>query len=122
MSNLKEHLREQEAITAACEAGECGHLSCLARHDSARIDDWEEAAAALTPVHGGKDPDDMNAQRIAWGQRLANECHAMTGTDHCDAVSDAIAYLLHAAPTWGESAEEVLRRAVGHFNAETGEG
>lgn len=28
MSNLTDHLAEQDAITAACEAGRCGHPDC----------------------------------------------------------------------------------------------
>jgi hypothetical protein len=80
------------------------------------------ALAELTPIHGGKDPDDMNAKRMTWGQELAATVREMTGTEPEDAVSDAISYLLHAAPTWGETAEQALRRAIDHFNAETGEG
>lgn len=30
MSNLEEHDAEQAAITAACEAGTCGHTECAA--------------------------------------------------------------------------------------------
>lgn len=91
----------------------------LRKYDEARADENENLVAALLPVHGGGDPENMNAKRIAWGQSLAHHCHKLTGTDMEDAVSDAIAYLLHAAPTWGETAEDVIRRAVHHFNEET---
>lgn len=76
----------------------------------------------IMPRHGGQDPDDMNDKRIVWGLSLASYCSMLTGADPEDAVSDAIAYLLHAAPVRGEYAPDALRRAVAHFNAETGKG
>jgi hypothetical protein len=49
MSNLQDHIAEQEAITAACEAGTCDHPEC---HES---DEWFESTK-LT---------DADAKRIA---------------------------------------------------------
>jgi len=82
----------------------------------------EYEATIPIPLHGGCDPDGCNTARIAYGRILAEHLSQLTGTDAEDAVSDAIAYLLHAAPAWGEDAEKALRRAVAHYNAETGDG
>jgi hypothetical protein len=88
---------------------------CIEKHDV-------ELPVTAAPIHGGEDPDGMNAQRIAWGIAIAGKCHELTGADPEDRVSDAIAYLLHAAPAFGETTHRALERAVFHFNAETGEG
>ena len=41
MSNIEDHMAEQDAITAACDAGACGHPEC---HDLSKI---QLAAAEL---------------------------------------------------------------------------
>lgn len=97
----------------------------LRKHDEQTADMNEGLAALareLLPVDGGKDPDDMNDARLEWGQSLAEHLRDLTGADPEDAVSDAICDLLHAAKFYGETAEKALKRAVAHFNAETGEG
>ena len=74
-----------------------------------------------TPIHGGKDPDDMNVQRLGWGLDLIDKIMALTGTDHDDAVSDAIAYLLHAACYLKQDPARELICAIHHFNADFSE-
>lgn len=73
-----------------------------------------------TPIHGGKDPDNMNLQRTGWGMDLVDKIVAMTGTDIDDAVCDAICNLLHAAQHLQQNPAHELIRAIHHFNAETG--
>ena len=88
----------------------------------------DDAPALIEPIntpiarHGGGDPDKKNAERIAWGQALVECLGELTGVDPEDAVGDAIAYLLHAAPTWGETAQVALRRGVNGFNDDTRRG
>ncbi len=135
-----------DALTAIyaqfCKATGLRHVNAhqnLARPDignhltawlDAFISAWEAAHPVYetmpctlpVPVHGGNDPEDMNAKRQVWGAALARRLMELTGSDPEDAVSDAICDLLHAAPTFGETAEQAVRRAIEHFNAETGEG
>lgn len=73
-----------------------------------------------TPIHGGKDPDEMNSQRTGWGLDLVATIQRLTGADQEDAVCDAIAYLLHAAQHLQQNPAHELIRAIHHFNAETG--
>lgn len=74
------------------------------------------------PIHGGKDPDGMNAKRTAWGAIIARTQRFHTCVDHEDAVCDAIANLLHHACAIGQDPADELARAVRNFNAETGDG
>ena len=75
-----------------------------------------------TPVHGGKDPDELNAMRVEWGKTLCRTTKAMTATDSEDVICDSICNLLHACPAMGQDPAAELEQAVRHFNAETGEG
>ena len=71
------------------------------------------------PKDGGHDVDDMNAKRKLWGIKLIAHLHELTGVDPEDAIGDAIAYLLHAAPVYGLTAEQALRIGSEGFNADT---
>ena len=82
----------------------------------------DERIVIPAPVHGGQDPDDMNLKRTNWGHDLCAKIMELTGTDKEDAPGDAIANILHAAHDIGLDPAMVMRQAVSHFNAETGEG
>ena len=72
-----------------------------------------------TPTDRGHDVDDMNGKRQLWGVKLVAYLHDLTGVDPDDAIPDAIAYLLHAAPLYGMTPEAALRSGSEGFTADT---
>ena len=99
----------------------------LREHDEAQTDaayDALDEIADFKPVDGGNDPDDMNDNRGYWGSKACELMSDMTGCDTMtEAPGDAIANILHFVTQQTDmTAEGVIRNAVMHFNAETGEG
>jgi hypothetical protein len=65
------------------------------------------------------DPDELNADRARWAAAALAEFRRQTGADLEDAVSDLLADLMHWCDRHGQTFGDELRRARGHYEAET---
>ena len=66
-------------------------------------------------------PDELNTDRARWAAAALAEFQAQTGADTGDALSDLLADLLHWCDRCGQDFRQELRRALDHYEEETGE-
>ena len=66
------------------------------------------------------DPDMLNPNRARWAAAALAEFRRQTGADLEDAVSDLLADLMHWCDRLGQEFPQELRRALHHYEEETG--
>lgn len=102
MSNLADHLAEQERLTAACEAGACDHPGCRDAEPANRIQITERQRDAIwaglrllqcsldkRPGHHPVEPDDGDIGDIL----TCSGAHAGLSADEIDAfIDDVLAF------------------------------
>lgn len=66
------------------------------------------------------DIDGKNDDRAQWADEALRRFMAVTGTDREDALSDFLCDALHWCDREGFDFKNELRRARGHYDAETG--
>ena len=109
-------------IKAICEDGE--------RSGADRLDEIYQLAIAVDdpntmtlPATGslaGKlDPEGQNDDRASWASTALIAFKSETGSDDEDAMSDLLCDMMHLADREGEDFTTDLRRAAGHYVAET---
>ena len=65
------------------------------------------------------DPDHRNPDRARWAAVALEAFRRETGADLEDALSDLLADCMHWCDRSGQKFEHELRRALGHYQAET---
>ena len=66
------------------------------------------------------DPERLNRNRARWAAAALAEFRRQTGADLEDAVSDLLADLMHWCDRLGQEFPQELRRALHHYEEETG--
>jgi hypothetical protein len=79
-------------------------------------------AVQLAGTHRRRfDPDEKNADRANWAETALAAFMAETGTERSDALADLLCDLMHWCDREALEFEGELRRASGHYLAETSE-
>ena len=73
MSNLEEHMDEQDRITAACEAGVCGHPECHEDEDKGDDSYDNEIVAGFAPRWAWNIIDELLKLKLANDQPISRE-------------------------------------------------